>query len=121
MIVLVHGAALTSLGLALATWVPRQGRAVGFCVAAYLMVSVGWIILIAALSPRAPNGNVESLACLSPIFGSLYLWEHIVFQHEVAWVFAVTILWLGVVAGVAVLLYALTLATFDRCLGRTSD
>ena len=123
MIVLVHGAALTSLGLALATWVPRQGRAVGFCVAAYLMVSVGWLILIAALSPRrGPNGSVESLACLSPIFGSMDLWEHMVFPHgEVARVFAVTILWLGVVAGAAVLLYALTLATFDRCLGRTSD
>jgi hypothetical protein len=123
MIVLVHGASISSLGLALATWVPRQGRAVGFCVAAYLIVSVGWIILIAALSPRRePNGNVESLACLSPIFGSIYLWEHMVFQHgEVAWVFAVTILWLGTVAGAAMLLYALTLATFDRRLGRTSD
>ena len=43
MIVLVHGAAITSLGLAVATWIPRPGRAVRpFRVAAYVLVSVGW-------------------------------------------------------------------------------
>ncbi|MDR3632975.1 MAG: ABC transporter permease subunit [Isosphaeraceae bacterium] len=121
LIVLVHGAALTSLGLALATWVPRQGRAVGFCVAAYVMVAIGWMILIIVLFPNGPKA-AEPLGSLSPVFASVNLCEQMVFRHnDMTETFAVTSVWLLLVAGFAAGLYVLTLATFDRCLGRTSD
>ncbi len=39
-LVLAYGAVVTSLGLSLATWQPRLGRAVGFSVSAYLTLAV---------------------------------------------------------------------------------
>ena len=121
MIVLIHGAALTSLGLALATWISRQGRAVGFCVASSVMVSIGWLMLIIVLSPHGPD-QAEPLACLSPIFASVNLCEHLVFNRgSYGRTVGITSVWLILVAGAAAALYVATLATFDRCLGRTSD
>ena len=46
-LIAAYGAAIISLGLALATWVSRLGRAVALCVTAYVGFSVGWLILIA--------------------------------------------------------------------------
>jgi len=122
-IVLVHGAAITSLGLALATWLPRPGRAVGLSVAAYVMVSVGWLFLMAVLFRSGPGGDpVRAMLSLSPIFASLQLCEVTAFRpNDVDSTFVYTTLWLFVVAGAAVLFYALTFATFNRCLGRNSD
>ena len=56
MIVLVHGAAITSLGLASPPG-PRPGRAAGLR-GAYVLVSVGWMILILVLFPRGPRDAV---------------------------------------------------------------
>ncbi len=39
------GAAFTSLGLLLATWTPRIGRAIGISVAVFLLLSFGWMFL----------------------------------------------------------------------------
>ena len=39
---LAYGAAITSLGLALATWVSRLGRAIALCVTAYVGLVIGW-------------------------------------------------------------------------------
>jgi hypothetical protein len=68
-LVVAYGAALTSLGLALATWVPRLGRAVGLCVAAHVGVTVGWVVLVAILTPRAPGLTGPGLASFSPFLG----------------------------------------------------
>jgi ABC-type transport system involved in multi-copper enzyme maturation permease subunit len=122
LIVLVHGAAITSLGLALATWVGRQGRAVGLCVTAYVLVAIGWLILVVVLFPTGPR-DAEPLATLSPIFAAVNLCETLTRRHSWygAWACTYTSFWLMVVAGAAVILYVLTLATFDQCLGRMSD
>jgi ABC-type transport system involved in multi-copper enzyme maturation permease subunit len=120
LLVLVHGAALTSLGLALATWIPRQGRAVGLCVTAYVVVSVGWMILIVSLisGPR----RAEPLLALSPIFASVNLCEAVALpNHFPVWTLAITSFWLVVVAAATMLLLILTYVTFDLCLGRMPD
>ncbi len=41
------GAAFTSLGLFLATWTPRVGRAIGTSLACFLLLAFGWIFLAA--------------------------------------------------------------------------
>ena len=41
-----YGAVITSLGLALATWVSRLGRVVAICVSTYAMFSIGWVYLV---------------------------------------------------------------------------
>ncbi len=43
------GAAFTSLGLLLATWTPRIGRAVGISLAVFLLLSIGWLFLCGAV------------------------------------------------------------------------
>ena len=46
---LVHGAFITSVGLAAATWVKRQGRAAAIGVIVYVLMTFGWPIMIIAL------------------------------------------------------------------------
>jgi ABC-type transport system involved in multi-copper enzyme maturation permease subunit len=62
--ILVHGALIASIGLALATWMRRQGRAIAFGVGFAVMVGAGWPILIFA-SRMGPEG--QGIASLSPI------------------------------------------------------
>ena len=124
-LVVAYGAALTSLGLALATWVPRLGRAVGLCVAAHVGVTVGWAVFAILLTGGAPGLTGPGLASFSPFVGvvlpsaqmhmgkfSASEWNQVV-----GWVAFWT---LADVALAAVLLKAV-LVTFNRCLGRMDE
>ena len=79
---LASGAVIVSLGLALAIWVRRLGRAVALCVTAYAVIGAGWIALVAYASssracfptrwrtrPRHAAMILTSMS-LSPIFGT---------------------------------------------------
>ena len=46
---LAHAAAVTSLGLALATWLKRTGLAVAVSVGAFVLASIGWVIAVVAV------------------------------------------------------------------------
>ena len=48
-LILACAAAIVSVGLALSTWIPRQGRVVTTIIIVYVMVSVGWPILLESL------------------------------------------------------------------------
>ncbi len=61
--ILAHGAAMTSIGLALATWIKRQVRAIVTSVCVFVLVAVAWPILVSN-SFRPAQG----MASLSPIF-----------------------------------------------------
>ena len=56
-LILAYGAAITSLGLALATWVRRMGRAVALSVGIYALVTVGGFFL--CFVGLVPN-NIEA-------------------------------------------------------------
>jgi hypothetical protein len=45
LLIIAQGAAITSLGLALATWLPKAGRAVTWTVTALVATAVGWPIV----------------------------------------------------------------------------
>src|SRR5262249_47809640 len=62
--ILVHGALIASVGLALATWIARQSRAIAMGVGFAVLVGAGWPILI-GVSHTGPAG--QGLMCLSPI------------------------------------------------------
>ena len=49
-LLLSHASLIVSLGLAIATWVPRLSRAVGLSVAAYVFLSVGWAFVLFGVS-----------------------------------------------------------------------
>jgi ABC-type transport system involved in multi-copper enzyme maturation permease subunit len=120
--ILAFGAALTSLGLALATWIPRFGRAVAMTVTAYILVTVGWFFLIVTLTQHTAGVTGPGLASASPFIGSIFPLVVMVERggHDwdacVAWM----VFWSFTYLGIALALFSATLATFDRCLGRVS-
>ena len=65
--ILSVGATVASLGLAMATWCPRLGRAVGLTVSLYLLMAVGWCFAIAAIT-HGPGA--EKVMMGSPFFWS---------------------------------------------------
>jgi ABC-type transport system involved in multi-copper enzyme maturation permease subunit len=119
--ILVHGAAVTSLGLWLATRIKRQSRAVALCVGTLVLLAIGWPILVMVLTKR-PGGAGEALASGSPIFMAGELSDALTFRHSrfraVLWS---GVIWAIVVAIAAAGLLARTVGDFDRCLGRMPE
>jgi ABC-type transport system involved in multi-copper enzyme maturation permease subunit len=66
-LVLAYGAVITSFGQLLAIWQPRLGRAVGFSVAAYLLMTVVYPAVVVVTARPHPNDLV--MLCPSPFFG----------------------------------------------------
>jgi len=133
---LASGAIIVSLGVALATWVRRLGRAVAASVIIFFVIGIGWPILVETLFFRIVRSMSNSLDwqsrnrwlmnCLvatSPIVGPLspiQVLEQFAFEDRTrAWVglFVVVALKAAVAAG----LFWLTCRTFDRCLGRVRE
>lgn len=118
---LAYGAALTSLGLALATWVSRPGQAVAWCVTAFVLVTVVPAVLGVWLSRHRGSPNTAWLGMASPFWGPAVATEIISLPSED--LFLRTFLrsakvWIGVYFGIAVVLQLATRLTFERCFGR---
>jgi ABC-type transport system involved in multi-copper enzyme maturation permease subunit len=117
-LILAYGAAITSLGLALATWIPRVTRAITFSVVAYVLMAVGWFFLVICLFPHEEG---ECIASASPFFGVGMLTAEIQHRQDfhynlICW----DVFWIGAYFTVAVGLYLAVLLTFNRSLGRMS-
>jgi ABC-type transport system involved in multi-copper enzyme maturation permease subunit len=117
--VLCSGAAVTSLGLALATGVSRLGRAVGLTVTLYVLVTVGWLFLVMALIRG--GREAEGAMMLSPFFwAGNFAFDVCAAQsnpRSVGWAF----FWTLAYAAAAFVILGVTLASFNRCLGRVDD
>jgi ABC-type transport system involved in multi-copper enzyme maturation permease subunit len=111
------GAAITSLGLAMATWLPRAGGAVAATVSIYLAITVGYLFVVLGTGP--PFGTRGGLTMASPFAWAYLVTLKITDRHPV-WDFAApwAIFWLSIMAIAAVALLIATLANFDRKLGR---
>jgi ABC-type transport system involved in multi-copper enzyme maturation permease subunit len=124
-LILAYIAVITSLGLALATWVSRLGRAVALCVSAYAVFAIGWMSLVMLMFRPDPLGL--SLILGSPIYGTGLATAAVVapggmrFDTSERQIVIATFLWILIHSGIAALLFAATLAVFDRCLGRVSE
>jgi ABC-type transport system involved in multi-copper enzyme maturation permease subunit len=130
---LVSGALLVSVGLALATWVRRLGRAVALSTVVYFLTGIVWLLVLEFGSALIRFGRwtdsiragwlYSCLMSLSPIFGPMRPTETLTeIQLNPR-----TPLWIGmfvalvIKAAVAGLLLWLTVKTFDRSLGRISE
>jgi ABC-type transport system involved in multi-copper enzyme maturation permease subunit len=117
--ILSSAAFWTSIGLALSTSVPRLGRAVSMAAALYVLVSVGWPALARTLYLQNHQLLATVLSIISPFHATFDLTLSIehpqYFDASFAWFPA----WIAVQAVLALGLLLATLATFDRCLGRT--
>jgi ABC-type transport system involved in multi-copper enzyme maturation permease subunit len=119
-LVLAHGAAVTSLGLALATWVSRLDRALIFSAAASVTVTAVWVPLVAFLVPQ--TDLALGLASASPMFGVAVITAEMVLASPLQWTSRVqwALFWILAYSGLALALLRATLASFDRCLGRNT-
>jgi hypothetical protein len=147
---LAQGAAFTSLGLALAIWIPRVGRAMALSVTIYLAVSFGpllladlgvtdWLLVTCGLAtPTRVNALGEivvtseqleqtidhALLSLSVIGGEADPLQALVTYHpgfSLKSIWAIQAATLTVILMVAASLYGLALLTFNRCLGRVPE
>src|SRR5262249_51948886 len=124
-LVVAYGAAITSLGLALATWLPRIGRAIGLTAGLYVVVLIGAIPVGMLVFGKGPDGAGAGFAAASPFWGVGF--SSAVFggtagpRHEIGGHAAWLVLWIVAYGLVAYGLLLATLKTFDRCLGRIDD
>jgi ABC-type transport system involved in multi-copper enzyme maturation permease subunit len=122
-LILTYGAALTSLGLAIATWVPRLGRAIALSVTAHILVTVGWLFLTMMLANRMSGVMAPGLASASPFIGTIFPLIEMQESHGPDWPECVgwMVFWISAYATLALVLFFWTVAVFDRCLERVSE
>jgi ABC-type transport system involved in multi-copper enzyme maturation permease subunit len=134
---LSYGAAITSLGLFLATWTPRPGRAVGINVAALVLLSAGWLFLFGEfiqptlrtwLYLRYNIVGVEyiwidhGLIALSPMAAPIVTLTALQNPWAHRWLFwLITFGWCLLAWAFAGVMYWRVLKTFDRRLGRMRE
>ena len=133
---LAQGAVVTSIGLALATWIRRVGRAVAMSVTCWAAFSFGWIILIefgleileslglATTHDRASAEFIaETLAAACPFGSQIITFETASWppaQSRIAFYVGEVIVLLATIS-LALVVLAMALATFNRCVGRVSE
>jgi ABC-type transport system involved in multi-copper enzyme maturation permease subunit len=116
-LVLAYGAAVTSLGLALATWSRRAGRAIALNVIIYVAVTAGWWLIVFMVLGWGRMGG-QGLAAGSPWYGCGLLTADMERSAADRSDYAFDVFWTLFYSGGAGLLLLLTLASFNRCLGR---
>ncbi len=127
-LMLAYSAAIVSLGLALATWQSRLGRAVALCVATYVLFSFGWpALFIATNSGRSMDDHVMlPLLMGTPFYGTLLGTLGVTgglrnMSGNDIDIWVGCCLWVLIHGGAAAVLYWATIATFDHCLGRMPE
>jgi hypothetical protein len=132
-ILLAQGAVVTSFGLALATWMRRVGRAIAVSVASYVVIAFGWLVSVellpSALSWLGLFGSNDQdsaefyamvAAGLCPAGAQLIPFLSLMLDASViryAFYIGHVIVFLTTI-GIALFLLGLTLATFNRSMGR---
>ncbi len=126
-LILAYSMAIASLGLALATWVSRLGRAVAICVSICIVFSIGWIILVASIFGDA-DFLTTPLIMGSPLYGPFGATLVVAARAidvlgpvEPRYAIVGALLWIVIHSGAAALLFGATVATFDHCMGRIPE
>jgi hypothetical protein len=102
----------------LATWISRPGRAIAWSVTIYLLITVGLYLLLGLMSK---DDAFRGLAMASPFYGTGALTYQIKHPFQLAEeidVLSWGMMWIVFYVLVAALLYRITVATFERCVGR---
>ena len=121
--ILAHGALISSIGIALAVWIQRQGRAIAFSVGLFALINAAWPAIVQVALYRSPGFASRDLAALSPIVLCGGLVNFFTARH---YGFIGGIVWSGTFWAVQVLVLAmgllwLTIRTFDHCFDRLPD
>jgi hypothetical protein len=124
-LVVAYGAAITSLGLALATWMPRMSRAIGLTAGLYVVVLIGAVAAGSLLFGRGTHHDDFGFAAASPFWGVGYssalfggsVTSRDDYGRHAAWL----AFWIVAYGLVTLGLLLATLKTFNRCLGRVDE
>jgi ABC-type transport system involved in multi-copper enzyme maturation permease subunit len=119
-LILAYGAALTSLGLALATRIARPGRAAAWCVTAYVFVTVVPVLVGALLLHQGGGEEMAYFAVACPFWGvgaTSAMVQMSEFPSRETFVVS-GLMWISIYFVAAGVLLRRTIATFDRRLGR---
>jgi ABC-type transport system involved in multi-copper enzyme maturation permease subunit len=115
---MAHGAFLTSLGLALANWIPRMSRAMAISVSAYVLIAIAWPIMVASSGPISRD---NPLPYFSPIFVAGALADFLASRMAFDGFLVNATVCDAIVLFAAAALVAATVRTFDRCLDRMPE
>ena len=116
------GLLMTSVGLALATWIKRQSRAIAAGVGLSVLVAAAWPFLILLLGDRGLIRDAPDMAALSPIFCTAMLAATLAIRDPELRGFLPWAMFWGVqVSLCAVAILWLAVRTFDRCFGRMPE
>jgi ABC-type transport system involved in multi-copper enzyme maturation permease subunit len=123
LVVLGHGAVLTSLGVALSTRIARTGRAIAASVAAFLLLDLG-TFLFAITRPRGIRSLwyqfglwISSVFAAADLTGAIE-WAYGKYDHLWNHWLRFGLLWALLDAALTLLIVRHTIATFDRSFGR---
>jgi hypothetical protein len=127
-LLLAYSALIVSMGLALATWQSRLVRAAAGCVAGYAAIAIGWPVLLLTLAQGAVHMDDRVFFPLlfgSPLcgtlFGTLGLCGPRPTPGNPQDIWVGVGLWTAIYGALATFLFATTVTTFDRCLGRIPE
>jgi ABC-type transport system involved in multi-copper enzyme maturation permease subunit len=134
---LSSGAAFTSLGLLLATWTRRVGLAIGISVAAFLLLSFGWMFLLGFVIMPVLRTWLDSpfnmdatdliwidlgLMAFSPMAAPILTVSALDTPYARRWEFwAMMSVWCLLAWAAAGAMYWVALRSFDRRLGRMRE
>jgi hypothetical protein len=118
--ILAQGAAVTSMGIALAIWVPRLDRALTLSAAAAVFFTVAWIPLMALLFRNDTDLSL-GMAAASPLFGVGLCTNEMATAAAGNWARRLVwaAIWISASSLASLALLGAALASFDACLGRS--
>ncbi|MDB5350988.1 MAG: hypothetical protein JWN86_2235 [Planctomycetota bacterium] len=118
-LIVSYGAAITSLGLALATWLPQMGRVIGLTAGLYLVVLIGAVPVGMSLFGYWAGAGIASASPFWGVgFSSAMIGGTAGPGRQIGTHAAWLVFWIVAYCLVAVGLLLATLKTFNRCLGR---
>jgi ABC-type transport system involved in multi-copper enzyme maturation permease subunit len=116
-LVMAYGAVITSLGLTLATCQPRLGRAVGLSVAIYVIVAVVYPAIAITTARLGPRDTM--VLWPSPFFGMFLPMGWLAWDMSMEpGAHIVMCIWIALTLAIAYVILRVTIAVFDRLLGR---
>ncbi len=133
-----YGAAITSVGLALAIWLPRLGHAISVNVGIFALITIGWPLFFQVIiwnplqawlasnwdlmgsDPRwLPTGMLVASPFAAPGLTLDWLLEHPWNGRWKFWLLALG--WCALAWAIAAGIFWASLQSFDRCLGRMPE
>jgi ABC-type transport system involved in multi-copper enzyme maturation permease subunit len=117
--ILIHGMLLSAIGVAVATWIKLQSRAIAASVGLAVMLNAGWPMFIGVTQMGMAG---QGMMCLSPIVGGALFVDRLSMRRpQLRQLLSWTSFWDIECIVLSMGLLWLTIRTFDGCFGRMPE